>query len=366
MSDRLDLSSLSEGPVGALAPASQVMARGAQRRRRRTTALAAAAFVVVAGGASLAARADGDSDALQYAPAPTPTAAVTAEPTLEPTLEPTPAATVRPTVVSGGTGTRLLTSRDAATAAGGAWVAGPERDESFARLQPCPTSDVGGRSGSARSLSQGQRQVWSQVIDFGSPSILAGLRDSVAQCPSRPGDSDRAGARATFALEASPDDYVVVRTTERDCTDCTVNDGLVVAVQEGGLVSYVGLPASERSRVDRWADVARARLTAAAVPVPEAKLEQGGKVWGVYLAVSRGEIDAKVDAARADVERLGYHPSSGQIGCDQGAAEGLGLPSEDYSMAAVYFETRELAQQFVDAYEPGVVGIALVTVFCAD
>ena len=38
----------------------------------------------------------------------------------------------------------------------------------------------------------------------------------------------------------------------------------------------------------------------------------------------------------------------------------------DYFSEVVYFRTRQEAQQFVDAFEPGVVGTAQVTIYCAD
>ena len=57
-------------------------------------------------------------------------------------------------------------------------------------------------------------------------------------------------------------------------------------------------------------------------------------------------------------------PGATDINCDQGAREALRLtPGVDYFVEAVYFLTRQEAQQFVDAFEPGVVGTAFVTVY---
>ena len=42
------------------------------------------------------------------------------------------------------------------------------------------------------------------------------------------------------------------------------------------------------------------------------------------------------------------------------------MPGVNYFAEAVYFRTRQEAQQFVDAFEPGVVGTALLTVYCLD
>ena len=56
------------------------------------------------------------------------------------------------------------------------------------------------------------------------------------------------------------------------------------------------------------------------------------------------------------------HPT---INCDKAAREALGLTlGVDHYTVAVYFRTRDEAQQFVDTFEPGVVGTAEVTVDC--
>ncbi len=100
-------------------------------------------------------------------------------------------------------------------------------------------------------------------------------------------------------------------------------------------------------------------------PVP---VEHGREMFGVYLSVERGAAPtAETRAAQAEAERNKWPFSGGDINCDQGAREALRLdPARDYYAVAVYFVTREDAQRFVDLYEPGVVGIAAVKVFCAD
>jgi hypothetical protein len=91
-------------------------------------------------------------------------------------------------------------------------------------------------------------------------------------------------------------------------------------------------------------------------------------VFGVYLSVERGEMPtAETRAAEAEAQRQQWRYSSGDIDCDQGARQALRLdPARKYYSVAVYFRTRKDAQKFVDLYEPGVVGIAPVTIFCAD
>ena len=100
-------------------------------------------------------------------------------------------------------------------------------------------------------------------------------------------------------------------------------------------------------------------------PIP---VEHGREMFGVYLSVERGMAPtAETQAAQAEAERNKWPFSGGDINCDQGAREALRLdPARDYYAIAVYFATRDDAQRFVDLYEPGVVGIAPVTVFCAD
>ena len=93
------------------------------------------------------------------------------------------------------------------------------------------------------------------------------------------------------------------------------------------------------------------------------------RVWGVYLAVARGSDyrDHRLAEAERQAEAVRYRPSVGDLGCDPGAAEALGLdPKVSYAAVALYFENRRDARQFVDAYEPGVVGTAEIVMVCND
>lgn len=105
----------------------------------------------------------------------------------------------------------------------------------------------------------------------------------------------------------------------------------------------------------------------ATLPTPVA-VEHGRDMYGVYLSVERGASPtAETRAAEAEARRHNWPYSGGDINCDQGAREALGLdPARDYYAIAVYFATAQDAQRFVDGYEPGVVGTAAVKVFCAD
>jgi len=108
--------------------------------------------------------------------------------------------------------------------------------------------------------------------------------------------------------------------------------------------------------------------TAAATWPQEAAATHGGTAWAVFLEVVRG--DGEQDALQAAVDSLrsvGYTGGVGDVDCSAGAREALGLdPALTYTAVDVLFATAEEAQQFVDLYEPGVVGTVQVTTYCLD
>jgi hypothetical protein len=99
-----------------------------------------------------------------------------------------------------------------------------------------------------------------------------------------------------------------------------------------------------------------------------AEATHGGQYWAVFLAVARpGTEQAELQQAAADASALGYPAGVSDVGCSQGAHEQLGLdPTVQYQVVTIYFFERGEAQQFVDQYEPGVVGTAYVTAYCLD
>ncbi len=104
-------------------------------------------------------------------------------------------------------------------------------------------------------------------------------------------------------------------------------------------------------------------------PPEAAQLRQGERVFGVFVAVERTTSAPEIARAKEELQKAGYRvaPGATDINCDQGARDALKLtPGVDYFVEAVYFRTREEAQQFVEAFEPGVVGTAQVTVYCRD
>lgn len=99
----------------------------------------------------------------------------------------------------------------------------------------------------------------------------------------------------------------------------------------------------------------------------EAVAVHGGRYWAVYLAVAYDAGDPELAQAQASAQAVGYAGGIGDVQCETGAAEGLGLdPAKSYSAASVFFDTRADAQAFVDRYAPGVVGTVQVTASCLD
>lgn len=101
----------------------------------------------------------------------------------------------------------------------------------------------------------------------------------------------------------------------------------------------------------------------------EAQVEHGDVVWGVYTLAAVDPSPAEVEAATAPLRAAGYDRRfAGDLGCDQGAAEALGLdPGTSASGVAVYFDDVAAVEQFLRAYYPErVIGVARVTLYCLD
>ncbi|MEO7745990.1 MAG: hypothetical protein ABIV05_07160, partial [Actinomycetota bacterium] len=97
---------------------------------------------------------------------------------------------------------------------------------------------------------------------------------------------------------------------------------------------------------------------------------QGDPVWAVYLALAHAGDDPAIDAAVRKASGAGYTAVQGDLACDQGAIEALGLDQYDYwSAATVYFANRTDATDFVASYQAKVgkvAGSAQVNVGCLD
>ena len=90
----------------------------------------------------------------------------------------------------------------------------------------------------------------------------------------------------------------------------------------------------------------------------------GKEFYGLYLAAA--PFGAKeLDEAVRRLDVLGIEAFPGDINCDEGAADQLGVPN-DVAVVAVYFDRRRDARAWLDELDPRPVGIARVTTFCLD
>jgi hypothetical protein len=104
------------------------------------------------------------------------------------------------------------------------------------------------------------------------------------------------------------------------------------------------------------------------VPPAATPIEHGGTYWALYLALAADANDPAFADWSAHAEAAGYATGPGDLACDEGAADGLGVPPEWFGVA-VYFSTLDDAEAarawFGMTYgEPA--GIARVTTFCLD
>lgn len=94
-------------------------------------------------------------------------------------------------------------------------------------------------------------------------------------------------------------------------------------------------------------------------------LTHGGEVWGVYVAVVDAFDSAAAAEATARIEDLGYQAGVGDVSCDAGAVEALGIPDQTLVVSA-YFVSEQDAQLFAETYGGDVLGIVDVTLRCLD
>jgi hypothetical protein len=108
-------------------------------------------------------------------------------------------------------------------------------------------------------------------------------------------------------------------------------------------------------------------------PPDETNLTHGGQTWALYLAVARDfNIQApEIQQAEQDAVDFGYDVvGAGELGCDVGAVEALGLdPAGNWVGVAIYFPDESSAEDARAAFEARdvpVAGIASVTTMCLD
>jgi hypothetical protein len=112
--------------------------------------------------------------------------------------------------------------------------------------------------------------------------------------------------------------------------------------------------------------------TGAAGPWPKAlgEPQQGQPAWGVYLAIGHAPDDATVERAVRQAAGVGYSAIVGDIACDGGAMEALGLDQYNYwTGATLYFGSEADARTFAASYTRAVArpkGLLRVKVGCLD
>ena len=107
-------------------------------------------------------------------------------------------------------------------------------------------------------------------------------------------------------------------------------------------------------------------------PQTATSITHGGESWAVYLAVADNydftapELEEAQDLANT----YGIEHGTGELACDQGGAEVLGLdPNGEWAVVSVLFDSEADAEQFVNAFEArghSVVGFGPVQTFCLD
>jgi hypothetical protein len=189
--------------------------------------------------------------------------------------------------------------------------------------------------------------------EFVSPGSLAAIEPTLNY-----NTSDTASAGTISIREAAAGHLLLVTADDRGNAWCIADDAA------GDTTTYGNVDAATLEQcVGGWDLPARRK------PV-QASIEHGGSYWAVYVAVEPDEGRVLADA-RDRVEAAGYTPGGGDLACDQGAAEALGMERQAQAMTvAVYFDTRDDAETFfgllASRLEPPPVGIANVTTLCLD
>jgi hypothetical protein len=112
--------------------------------------------------------------------------------------------------------------------------------------------------------------------------------------------------------------------------------------------------------------------TATATRWPKALGEphDGESAWAVYLAVAHSSSDPAMQAAQEEAAKVGYGAVIGDLACDRGSIEALGLDEHDYWTGAVlYFKTKTDATDFANSYLVSggtVIGTAKIGLGCLD
>lgn len=134
-------------------------------------------------------------------------------------------------------------------------------------------------------------------------------------------------------------------------TACGGGGGAAPEAESGADTSTSGAESSSES-------------SAPASGVGEVAPTHGAHLFGVYIVVAEAGSFA-LEAAAENLRTRGIQHSVGEVGCDQGASEALGVPPDAHGVS-VMFTTREAAEAYAASLPTSPTGIAEVTVGCAD
>ena len=96
--------------------------------------------------------------------------------------------------------------------------------------------------------------------------------------------------------------------------------------------------------------------------------QQGETVVGLYLARGQDALEQPLVDARQRASDVGYQSLPGDVTCDRGAREALGLQSVQgtFTVESIYFRSVAEAERARALYGRDVLGIATIQAFCQD
>ncbi|MEW6058582.1 MAG: hypothetical protein AB1551_00305 [Actinomycetota bacterium] len=141
---------------------------------------------------------------------------------------------------------------------------------------------------------------------------------------------------------------------------------LAACASDSGTSGPTSPTASESSSSESPSPAAPSPSESPLPPLPPAveSVMHGGTYFGVYLAVGEAG-DPALTAAVEQANALGYQAFPGDIACDQGAAEALGV-ADNLMAVAIYFEQVEQANDLIPWLHQPPLGVVRVQTYCAD
>lgn len=195
---------------------------------------------------------------------------------------------------------------------------------------------------------------------------------TVLALPALAGCSSVATPQTAPAASTTSADGPDATTTDATATDTTATDSTAAEPTESATTPSDATSSAVPTTAPTPTASGGSAPTSGPTRWPRALGEpgQGDPVWAVYLALAHAGDDPAIDAAVRKASGAGYTAVQGDLACDQGAIEALGLDQYDYwSAATVYFANRKDSADFVASYQAKVgkvAGSAQVNVGCLD